>query len=76
MRENFKIRKEKQEEMKLALQHYFLTERGEELGSLAAEMMVDFIFEKFGPEFYNQGVNDAYAYLNDRLEDVLELQKY
>ena len=58
-----------------AIKRYFEHERDEEIGTLAADMMLDFIFSELAPEFYNQGVSDAYAYLNDRIEDVLSIQK-
>jgi uncharacterized protein (DUF2164 family) len=54
---------------------YFENERNEELGDLAASMVLDFIIKDMAPYFYNQGVLDAYKYLSDRVEDVLSIQK-
>ncbi|NLM36394.1 MAG: DUF2164 domain-containing protein [Clostridiales bacterium] len=70
-----KVAKDKQEEMINELRQYFYTERGEELGELAASMLLDFITEKLAPEFYNQGIIDAYNYINEKAEDMLGLQK-
>jgi uncharacterized protein (DUF2164 family) len=70
-----KISKEKRDEMISELKEYFYKEREEELGDLAASLMVDFIIEKLGPEFYNQGVFDSYVYMTDRVEDLLGIQK-
>lgn len=70
-----KVAKDKQEEMINELRQYFYTERGEELGELAASMLLDFITEKLAPEFYNQGIIDVYNYINEKAEDMLGLQK-
>lgn len=78
MREKSKIKigKEKKEEMISKIKEYFFNERNEELGDLAASLILDFMIDKLAPEFYNQGVLDSYKYLNDRTEDVLSLQIY
>lgn len=49
---------------------YFLEERGEELGDLAASLVLDFFLERIGPELYNQGLDDAHAWYSRRLEDL------
>ena len=41
------------------IQEYFFKERDEEIGELAAENLLEFISEKFGPYYYNAGVKDA-----------------
>jgi uncharacterized protein (DUF2164 family) len=38
---------------------YFREEREEEIGELAAGMLLDFIEREIGPVFYNRGVRDA-----------------
>lgn len=68
--------KESKLEMAAKLQAYFLRERGEELGTLAARLLVDFIAAELGSVFYNQGIFDAHRYFNDRIEELLDLQKY
>ena len=70
------ISKEQRAEMISELKEYFYSEREEELGDLAATLMLNFIIDKLAPEFYNQGVYDAYKYMSDRVEDVLSIQKY
>ncbi|WMJ80945.1 DUF2164 domain-containing protein [Clostridium sp. MB40-C1] len=76
MNNNIKLSKEKRDAMILEIKSHFENERDEELGDLASGLILDFIIEKIAPEFYNQGIYDAYAYMNDRIEDVLGLQKY
>lgn len=71
-----KLSKEKKEEMISLIKNYFLEERGEELGDLASGLILRFIIEELAPEFYNQGVYDSYKYMNDRIEDLLSIQKY
>ena len=53
---NIKVTKEKRDDMVRAIKSFFLTEREEELGDLAAGLILDFIIEELAPEFYNQGV--------------------
>lgn len=67
--------KEKRQEMISSIKNYFEKERDEELGDLAAGMILDFITEELASEFYNQGVHDAYKFMNIRCEDLLTLLK-
>lgn len=71
-----KIDKEKREEMITAIKKYFINEREEDLGDLASALILDFIIEELAPEFYNQGVQDSYKYMGNKIEDLLALQKY
>lgn len=70
-----KLDKQKREHMINEIKTYFSQERDEDLGDLGASLILDFIIEKLAPEFYNQGVYDAYQYINDRMDDVLGLQR-
>jgi uncharacterized protein (DUF2164 family) len=70
-----KLTKEKKDEMVLAIRNYFSKEREEEIGNLAAVLMLEFITEKMAPEFYNQGVQDSYRCMQDMIEDLLAIQK-
>ncbi len=69
-----KLSKEKKEEMIARIQNYFQNEREEEIGNLAATMVLNFIVEELAPEFYNMGVQDAYRYMAERCEDMLSIQ--
>lgn len=68
-----KLEKERREEMVKAIITYFRKERDEEIGQLAAGILLDFVIEKLAPEFYNQGVLDSCAYLNEKVEDMQSL---
>jgi uncharacterized protein (DUF2164 family) len=74
-KDKFKLTKEQREDMISSIKTYFLEEREEELGDLAANLMLNFIIEELAPEFYNKGVYDSYKYMSDRVEDVLSIQK-
>ena len=41
------------------IQYFFLRERDEEIGELAAGTILDFFAEQIGPTLYNAGVRDA-----------------
>lgn len=71
-----KIDNHKKKIMMDSIKEYFYNERDEELGDLAASMILDFFLEELGPEIYNKGVYDAYEYSLERIEDMLSIQKY
>lgn len=65
------IAEEAKKEMIQAIKTYFLKERDEDLGDLAAYRIYEFFLETLGPHGYNQGIYDAYKYINDKSEDLL-----
>ncbi|MGE4272233.1 MAG: DUF2164 domain-containing protein [Desulfitobacterium sp.] len=69
------VNKESKEKMVLAIKNYFLKERDEELGDLAAGFILDFFMEEIAPPIYNQGVYDSYRYMEERAEDLLGIMK-
>lgn len=73
-KDRIKLSKEKREDMIAEIKYYFLKEKDEELGDLAANLILDFVIEKLAPEFYNQGVYDSQKYMNDRVEELLSIQ--
>lgn len=75
MNSKFKLSKEKREYMIAEIKEFFLKEREEELGDLGAIFVLDFFMEKLAKEFYNQGICDSYRYMNDKIEDLLGIQK-
>lgn len=68
-----KLTPEKKREMTAAIKGYFQTERDEEMGELAAGLILNFIVDKLAPEFYNQGVADAYKHISEKAEDLYAL---
>lgn len=71
-----KLDKDKRDSMISHIKEYFLNEREENIGDLAAILILDFFIEKLGPEIYNQGVQDSYNYMNEKIQDLFEIQKY
>ncbi|MCR5880271.1 DUF2164 domain-containing protein [Phenylobacterium sp. J367] len=55
-----------------ALSRYLKDELDVEIGAMDALLLLDFITEKLGPHFYNQGLADAQAVLTKRVEDLTE----
>jgi uncharacterized protein (DUF2164 family) len=75
MDSQFQFSKEKRDEMVGQIRKWFLEERDEDLGDLAAVLILDFFSEKLAPYFYNQGVYDSYKFVSRAAEDLLEIQK-
>jgi len=54
----------------------FLSEQFDtDAGNLRTEMVIDFIARHIGPCFYNRGVMDSMAAMNERVEDLYLLLK-
>jgi uncharacterized protein (DUF2164 family) len=75
MLKNFPVDEDAKRRMVGEIQAYFLEERGEELGNLAALLILEFFADKLAPQFYNYGIQDAHEFLSQRIEDVFELSK-
>jgi len=58
-----------------AIKGFFLKERDEKLGDLAAGNILNFFIDKIGAKIYNQAIFDAYKYMDDTVSDLLRLQK-
>lgn len=54
------------------LQQYVANELGVEIGQFDGEFLLDFINVEMGHHFYNQGVRDARAVFDSRLETIDE----
>ncbi len=70
-----KLTNEKRRTMIESIQTYFYKERDEDLGDLAAGLILDFIMDELAPEIYNQGVYDSYSYMTERVDEILSIQK-
>jgi len=71
--DRIKLDKEEIGDMKRAIQHFSRQQREEEIGELASGFLLDMIVKEIAPTFYNRGVEDACAYLGERLEDARSL---
>lgn len=54
------------------LQEYMASELDQELEQFAAEFLLDYLTRELGPYYYNQGLLDAQALLEKRLESITE----
>ena len=57
------------------IQVFFREERDDDMGDLAAMMVLDFFIDNLASEAYNQGVRDALRYMSERVEDAYSLEK-
>ena len=67
---NIFIKQETKKELLSEIKSFFLQELDHEIGDLKAEIIFDFIINKFGPKIYNQGVADARKWFRERFEDL------
>lgn len=74
MKKKVKLNEENKRDMKRKIVKYFSEERGEDLGELASELVLDFFVQELAPNIYNQGVEDSYVYMKDGIEDLFALQ--
>lgn len=54
------------------LQHYCRDELDQEIGQFDAQFLLTFITKEIGPYFYNSGLYDAQAILQNRVESITE----
>ena len=74
MKKKIKLSEQNKRELKYKIIKYFSEERGEDLGELASELVLDFFLEELAPNIYNQGIEDSYVYMKDGIEDLFALQ--
>lgn len=74
MRTRFKLSKVQKEQMVLLIKEYFLKERDEEIGDLAAILFLDYLIEKLAPFIYNLGIQDCMALMKEKLDDLYGLE--
>ena len=65
--------KEERKNAMMDIADYFYKERGEDLGNLGADIMLDFIMDKIAPYIYNKAIGDAQKYVADRADDMYSL---
>lgn len=74
-----KLPKEQRDQMIRLIQAYFETERGETIGDLAADGVLDFFMTQLSPYVYNQALSDCRLLVNQRMvsleEDIYALEK-
>lgn len=71
----FQFTKEQQEELREALKEYFVTELDTDLGNLQSDMLIEFLHENVGKHYYNLGVTDTIAGIEEKAKDLVLLIK-
>lgn len=67
-----KISREQKMQIISLIQQYFRDERDEEIGNLAAELLMDFICKQISPYIYNQAINDVQSIVSQRTTSLEE----
>lgn len=74
-----KLSQEQKNRMVADIQRFFEEERGEEIGELAAESVLEFVKEYLGPHFYNQAIKDTKDLVEQKMlsieEDLYALER-
>ncbi|WP_316569000.1 DUF2164 domain-containing protein [Neobacillus sp. YIM B06451] len=66
------LSKQQKEQLIADIQEYFLKERGEELGNLEAENLLDFFKNGLGPYFFNEGIKQSRKVAEEKMAQLEE----
>jgi uncharacterized protein (DUF2164 family) len=61
---------QRKERLVAELRGFFQAEFDEELSRFRAEQVIDFMTKALGPQIYNQAVQDARKFMQERLDDL------
>lgn len=64
------LTEERRAEIRLALEGFFLEEFETELSAFQGDRLIDFVMEALGPAIYNQAIQDARAFMQQKLDDL------
>lgn len=64
------LSKEDRHQAIASIERYFLKERDEKIGNLAAGALLGFFLEEIGPSVYNRGVADTQERIHVRVNEV------
>ena len=67
---NINLSEDRKNELIRSLTAHFQTEFDEELSRFRAEQILDFFIKALGPSVYNQAIQDARAFITEKLEDL------
>lgn len=70
MSELIKLSAEAKAEIVQKMKMYFREELQQDIGQFDAEFLLDFFSEEVGGYYYNQGITDARAVLQEKLEFI------
>lgn len=61
---------ERREHLRGAIKRYFVEHFDEGLSDFRTESLLDFFVKELGAPVYNQAIQDAYAFIQDKLTDL------
>lgn len=64
------LKTEERQHLISKVQNFFKSERGEDLGLIAAEVILDFFLEDLGPIMYNKSLDDSKQWFSKMMNDV------
>ena len=65
-----KLTQEEKKKVIPLIQRYYEEEKGEKIGNLAAEFLLDFFVKEIGPIIYNHAISDARKNLTEKMSDI------
>lgn len=74
MKKDWQLTKEQQKAAIEAVQQYFSEERQEEIGELAALLLLDPLIPILATAFYNQGIQDSVERAQTHIEELYALE--
>ena len=70
-----KLTKDQEVDVADQLKNYFKTNTECEFSQVEVLHLIDFLNEHIGKYYYNQGIVDAEVFMNDRISDLVMLEK-
>ncbi|WP_151733680.1 DUF2164 domain-containing protein ['Paenibacillus yunnanensis' Narsing Rao et al. 2020] len=67
-----KLKREQRELIAENIRAYFEAERGEEIGTLAADHLLEFFLGELGPHIYNEALADCRTLARERMQSLEE----
>lgn len=68
--DNITLEKEERDLMISEIQNYFNVERDEEIGTIAADLLLDFFIDTLGKITYNKALSDSKYWFEKRMEEM------
>lgn len=65
-----RLSEERKAAMLRSIHRFHLDRLDREIGTLQAEMLLEFFVKELGAPVYNQAIQDAHAFLQSKLEDL------
>jgi uncharacterized protein (DUF2164 family) len=65
-----RLSEERRGHMLRSIKQYFVTHFDEEISDFRAENLLDFFVKELGAPVYNQAIQDAYAFIQEKLADL------